>query len=119
MFDSPFKEVGSTSSTLRAETTVGGFVYRIGVVSSQQSAVSSQQSAVRAAAEDLQRVAHLAEAMRGGYVCCPSLHRRSIDLHGATALPAHQMVMMSATAFAIRRFTILTNQHVDLISCRK
>ena len=112
MFDSPFKEVGSTSSTLRAETTVGGFVYRIGVV-------SSQQSAVRAAAEDLQRVAHLAEAMRGGYVCCPSLHRRSIDLHGATALPAHQMVMMSATAFAIRRFTILTNQHVDLISCRK
>ena len=75
---------------------------------------SGQRGARRAGAEDLQGVADVDEAVLGGDPVRPGLHRRAVDLDGAAAGPAHQVVVVALAAPAVEVLAAGRPHDVDL-----
>ena len=77
-------------------------------------------------AEDLQRVAHVAEAGVSGDPMRPRLDLRTFDLHRIAARPAHQVMVMlvwfagaGRATQAVRRLAVGTYDDVDRTVFRK
>ncbi len=71
--------------------------------------------AVAAGAEDLDGVADVTEAVLGGDLVGPLLDRRTLDLDGLAAGPAHQVVVVIVGAApAVDGLAVAGAQHIDL-----
>src|SRR5690606_34661484 len=71
-------------------------------------------SAVRAGPDDLHGVADVGKPVFAADSFRPVLHRGIGDLHGAAAVPAHQVVMVVAGAAAVDGFTRIGAEYIHL-----
>ena len=68
--------------------------------------------------EKFQGVTDVGESIVSSYGIGPFLHRRSVNFHGVSTLPTHQMVMVVRAAASVDRFPVLTSNDVYITTGR-